>query len=69
VAKLLNQRRAIKLLRDHGWERARGGKHVVKMVKPGRRPITLPAHRRRDYGPAPTKAILRQAGLGEDDLG
>jgi predicted RNA binding protein YcfA (HicA-like mRNA interferase family) len=59
----LNQRRAIKLLEQHGWVRQRGGKHQIKMVKPGRRPITLPRHRGRDYSPGLSAAILRQAGL------
>ncbi len=41
----------------------RGGKHVVKMTKPGARPITLPHHKNRDYPPGLATAILRQAGL------
>ena len=59
----LNQRSAIKLLRRHGWSQTIGGKHAVKMTKPGHRPITLPRHRGRDYGPGLTQAILKQAGL------
>ncbi len=59
----LNQRSAIKLLRRHGWTRTAGGKHAVKMTKPGHRPITLPRHRGQDYGPGLTRAILKQAGL------
>ena len=52
-----------KLLVEHGWTEARGGKHVVKMTKPGRRTVTLPMHKRRDYGKGLERAILRQAGL------
>lgn len=63
VPKLLSQRTAIKLLRTHGWEQEAGGKHVVKMVKSGYRPITLPAHNRQDYSRSLTRAILAQAGL------
>jgi len=59
----LNQKKAIKLLQEDGWTRARGGKHQVKMVKPGCRPITLPQHKGRDYSPGLTQAILGQAGL------
>jgi predicted RNA binding protein YcfA (HicA-like mRNA interferase family) len=59
----LNQKKAIKLLRDSGWTQTRGGKHQVKMRKPGCRPITLPQHKGRDYSPGLTKAILKQAGL------
>ena len=58
-----NQKSMRKLLIDHGWSESRGGKHVVKMTKPGERPITLPMHRGRDYGKGLERAILRQAGL------
>lgn len=61
--KTLNQKQAIALLRENGWSRTTGGKHVVKMTRPGRRPITLPQHKGRDYGPGLTAAILKQAGL------
>lgn len=40
-----------------------GGKHVVKMTKPGERPITLPMHKGRDYSKALDSAIRREAGL------
>jgi predicted RNA binding protein YcfA (HicA-like mRNA interferase family) len=69
MPRLLNQKRAQLLLQRHGWSTARGGKHVIKMTKPGHRPITLPRHHGADYGPALTAAILRQAGLDRDDLG
>jgi predicted RNA binding protein YcfA (HicA-like mRNA interferase family) len=64
----LNQRSAIRLLTAHGWTRTVGGKHNVKMTRQGRRPITLPAHRGRDYSPGLTRAILRQAGIEPRDL-
>jgi len=59
----LNQKKAVKLLRDNGWTQARGGKHQVKMTKAGCRPITLPQHKGRDYQTGLARAILRQAGL------
>jgi predicted RNA binding protein YcfA (HicA-like mRNA interferase family) len=59
----LNQRKAIELLQTNGWIRKAGGKHQVKMTKPGHRPITLPDNKRRDYPPSLTNAILKQAGL------
>jgi predicted RNA binding protein YcfA (HicA-like mRNA interferase family) len=59
----LSQKSAVKLLEDHGWAAIHGGKHVVKMTKPGHRPITLPKHRGGDYGRGLTSAILREAGL------
>ena len=59
----MNQKSARKLLEAHGWRMTRGGKHHVKMVKPGERPITLPMHRGQDYSEGLRAAILRQAGL------
>jgi predicted RNA binding protein YcfA (HicA-like mRNA interferase family) len=60
--KTLNQRQAIKLLKEHGWIQTTGGKHV-KMTKQGRRPVTLPRNKGRDYSRGLRRAILRQAGL------
>jgi predicted RNA binding protein YcfA (HicA-like mRNA interferase family) len=59
----LNQKKAIKLLRENGWKQSRGGKHQVKMTKRGHRPITLPQHKGRDYPVGLARAIIRQAGL------
>jgi hypothetical protein len=42
LPKTMNQREAKRLLEEHGWVETRGGKHVVKMTKPGHRPITPP---------------------------
>jgi predicted RNA binding protein YcfA (HicA-like mRNA interferase family) len=68
MARLLNQRSARKLLIEHGWTETRGGKHAVKMTKEGRRPITLPRHKGRDYGINLTRAIIRQAEIDPDEL-
>jgi predicted RNA binding protein YcfA (HicA-like mRNA interferase family) len=66
--KALNQRGMKKLLEANGWVETVGGKHIVKMEKPGHRPITLPANKRRDYPPGLWAAILKQAGLlGEEE--
>jgi predicted RNA binding protein YcfA (HicA-like mRNA interferase family) len=59
----LNQKKAIKLLAEDGWIQIQGGKHQVKMTKPGCRPITLPQHKGRDYPIGLARAILKQAGL------
>ena len=59
----MNQRSAIKLLTLNGWTQVRGGKHVVKMTRRGKRPITLPMHKGQDYSVGLERAILRQAGL------
>jgi predicted RNA binding protein YcfA (HicA-like mRNA interferase family) len=61
--KALNQKSAIRLLESHGWTKGRGGKHAVKMEKPGCRPITLPMHKGRDYSPGLRARILKQAEL------
>ncbi|OPG10586.1 type II toxin-antitoxin system HicA family toxin [Microbispora sp. GKU 823] len=63
LPRVLNQRKAKKLLEDHGWVETLGGKHTVKMEKEGCRPITLPQHSGRDYSASLSDAILRQAGL------
>lgn len=59
----VNQKQWIKLLIEEGWTRERGGKHQVKMTKPGCRPITLPMHKGRQYPKGLNAAIRRQAGL------
>lgn len=59
----MNQKQWIKTLRQEGWTQERDGKHVVKMTKPGQRPITLPMHKGRDYIKGLDAAIRRQAEL------
>lgn len=66
IPKTLNQKTAKALLEAHGWVETLGGKHNVKMEKPGQRPITLPHHKGGDYGAYLRSAILRQSGLGEE---
>lgn len=61
--KVLNQASAKKLLKADGWEEKKGGKHAVLMTKPGYRPISLPANKRRDYPKGLRDAILKQAGF------
>lgn len=63
VPKVLNHDNAKRLLESQGWVATIGGKHSTKMEKPGMRPITLPRHSGRDYGPALRAAIVKQAGL------
>lgn len=58
-----NQREWIKALEGDGWVRERGGKHQVKMVKRGKRPITLPQHKGQTYSKGLDAAIRMQAGL------
>jgi predicted RNA binding protein YcfA (HicA-like mRNA interferase family) len=63
VADPLNQKKAKKLMEVAGWTETRGGKHVVKMTKPGWRPVTLPMNNGRDYPKGLSERIRKQAGL------
>lgn len=63
LPRVLSQRSAKELLEAHGWTESLGGKHNVKMIKSGHRPITLLMHRGGDYSRDLTAAILREAGL------
>lgn len=55
------QKEWIKRLQQQGWTRVPGGKHQVKMTKPGHRPITLPEHKRRAYSKGFEAELRRQA--------
>lgn len=63
LPRTLNYASARRLLAKHGWTHERGGKHQIKMTKPGHRPITLPINKRQDYPVGLSQAILRQSGL------
>jgi len=63
MARLLDQRGAIKLMRGEGWRLGRGGKHAVKMVKLGWRPVTLLHNHGQPYGKGLTQAIIKESGL------
>jgi predicted RNA binding protein YcfA (HicA-like mRNA interferase family) len=58
----------VRLLEASGWTETAGGKHVVKMTKPGHRPIMLPHDKGGSgYPIGLTMAIMRQAGLKGGD--
>jgi len=59
----LTQKQWIARLELEDWTRERGGKHQVKMTKPGHRPITLPENKRQAYSKGFEAALRRQAGL------
>lgn len=63
LPKVPNQASAKRPSTAHGWTETLGGKHVIKMEKPGHRPITLPYDTGRGYCPGLRAAILREAGL------
>lgn len=68
MGKLLCQKSATALLTRFGWTVTIGGKHNVKMDKPGHRPVTLPKHKGQDYSIGLTRAILKQAGIDPSEL-
>ncbi len=55
------QKEWIKYLQEQGWTLDRGGKHQVKMTKPGQRPITLPENKRRAYSKGFEAQLRREA--------
>ncbi len=63
LPKTMTQREAQALLETNGWKCTAGGKHGVKMERPGQRPVTLPTHNGGTYSISLTQAILKQAGL------
>jgi predicted RNA binding protein YcfA (HicA-like mRNA interferase family) len=69
MPKVFNQRTAKRWLEEQGWTETLGGKHNVKMEKPGCRPITLPHHGGHDYGRGLTAAIRRQARVNCEQEG
>ncbi|MGH2747447.1 MAG: type II toxin-antitoxin system HicA family toxin [Actinomycetota bacterium] len=60
------QKELVDELRRHGWTKSTGGKHQVKMVKPGSRPITVPQFKGQTLPIGLSLAILKQAEIGDD---
>ena len=63
VPKTMSQKEARKILEGLGYVREKAKEHNVKMVKPGKPPITLPHHQGQQYSKGLTRAILKQAGV------
>lgn len=59
----MTQKQWIKVFTAAGWSQETGGRHQVKMTKPGQRPITLPENKRQVYSKGFEAALRRQAGL------
>lgn len=55
-----------KRLEADGWVNTGGGKHVIKMSKPGFKPITLPAAHGETYSVSMSQGMLKHAGLDDD---
>ena len=60
MPKPLSQRKAKQLAEENGWTETQGGKHSVKMEKPGCRPVTLPHHGGKDWGKDLSARVRRQ---------
>ena len=63
LPKTINQSLMIEVLEAHGWTLDRGGKHNVKMTKPGERPIPLAQNKGKDYPKRTRDGVLKQAGI------
>ena len=61
--------RMMRALERLGWsiDRASGTSHHV-LTKPGHRPITVPVKKGRTLKEGTARAILRQAGVTEDEF-
>lgn len=60
--------RLLRALGRLGWVVDRqSGSHAV-LVKPGRSPVTVPMHRGKTLKEGTARAILKQAGVGEEEL-
>lgn len=60
-AKRYTQKELVKKLARDGRQETAGGKHQVKMIKEGRRPVTIPHFKGETLPVGLTRAILRQA--------
>jgi predicted RNA binding protein YcfA (HicA-like mRNA interferase family) len=59
------QKALVKKLQDHGWTLSSGGKHQVKMVREGCRPITIPVFKNQTLPVGLSTSILKQAEIEE----
>lgn len=64
--KRYTQKLLIKKLKQHGWEQSVGGKHQVKMIREGHRPVTIPEFKGETLPVGLSQAILKQAGIEDD---
>jgi predicted RNA binding protein YcfA (HicA-like mRNA interferase family) len=64
--KRYTQKQLIKTLKQHGWEQSVGGKHQVKMIREGHRPVTIPEFKGETLPVGLSQAILKQAGIEDD---
>jgi predicted RNA binding protein YcfA (HicA-like mRNA interferase family) len=60
--------RVVRALVRLGWSLDRqSGSHAI-LTKPGRSPVTIPIHKGRTLKEGTARAILKQAGVSEEEL-
>lgn len=67
--KVISGKRMCRLLEQRGWTLARinGSHHVYRQAASGRRTV-VQVHGNQDLKPGTQRAIMRDAGLTDDDL-
>lgn len=65
-ARRYTQKQMKKRMETEGWVNTGGGKHVIKMSKPGHRPVTIPFCGGETLDIGLSQAILKQAGIDDD---
>ena len=67
--KTISGKQMCRLLGQRGWTLARinGSHHVYRHTDSGRRTV-VPVHANQDLKPGTQRAIMRDAGLSENDL-
>jgi predicted RNA binding protein YcfA (HicA-like mRNA interferase family) len=57
-----------RVLERHGWvlDRIKGSHHIYR--KSGHAPVSVPVHGNKNLKPGTQRAIMRAAGLTDDDL-
>jgi predicted RNA binding protein YcfA (HicA-like mRNA interferase family) len=60
MAGTLSQKTAKRLAEENGWTETQGGRHNIKMEKPGCRPVTLPHHGGKEWGKDLSARVRRQ---------
>lgn len=66
--KTVSGKRFAKVLRDHGWKLARITRHHVYQSPDGKTTVSVPVHANQDLKTGILAALLKQAGLTEQDL-
>ena len=67
--KIISGKRMCRILEERGWTLARiNGSHHIYQYPGTRRRVVVPVHGNQDLKPGTQRAIMRDAGLTDDDL-